>query len=327
MKFILHKKDEYFEDYLSKEKTISVKGIFVILVFMSHIMSYMYYQTYLDKPYIIIANILGQLIVVMFFFYSGYGIYENIKNKGESYIKLMPKKRILTTFIHFDIAVLLFIMLGFILGKEYNIKNILLSFIGWEAVGNSNWFMFAILYLYTTTYLSFSTIKDKHKALCVNTIFSLIYLIVMYNLKESWWYNTILCYIAGMWFAKYKNIIEKSMMEKYYTNLIFCIVLFFTLFCFRNEIIAYELYAIMFSILIVIITMKVSIGNKILEFFGSHVFSIYILQRIPMIAFGYLGLDKVNYYAYFIVCFIITIVISFLFDLLMKKIDKLILKI
>lgn len=43
----------------------------------------------------------------VFLFYSGYGIMESIKNKGEKYISTVPKKRILNVLVNFDIAVLI----------------------------------------------------------------------------------------------------------------------------------------------------------------------------------------------------------------------------
>ena len=43
---------------------------------------------------------MGQLVVVMFLFYSGYGIGESYKKKGVNYVQQMPVHRILTTLLN-----------------------------------------------------------------------------------------------------------------------------------------------------------------------------------------------------------------------------------
>ena len=67
--------------------------------------------------------------------------------------------------------------------------------------------------------------------------------------------------------------------------------------------------------------MKVQIGNGILDFLGSHVFSIYILQRLPMILLTKLGLAESNKYIFVAVCFFATVTMAVLFDLAMNKLD------
>ena len=45
---------------------------------------------------------------------------------------------------------------------------------------------------------------------------------------------------------------------------------------------AYSVWASLFTLAVVMVTMKVSIKSTALEWVGKRVFSIYILQRIPM---------------------------------------------
>lgn len=75
-------------DFLTKSKTDAIKGIFIVIVFINHIKEY-YIQAgadlsaWYDKAFFLPASALGQLMVVMFLFYSGYGVVESIKKKGE----------------------------------------------------------------------------------------------------------------------------------------------------------------------------------------------------------------------------------------------------
>lgn len=53
---------------------------------------------------------------------------------------------------------------------------------------------------------------------------------------------------------------------------------------------------------------------------GRHVFSVYILQHIPMTVFERLGLIN-NNLNYFILCFAVTLLMAVAFDAVMKKLD------
>ena len=208
------------EEYISIKTTKIINGIFVIFIFLSHSFQYINYSdSWIDRYGIFVISNIGQLMVTTFLFFSGYGIYESIKNKKEDYIDSIPKKRILNTLIKFDIAVLIFCIVSYILNIRYNIKTILLSFLGLESVGNSNWYIFVILVLYLITYLVFKLLRVKNVIkIGVVTACTLLYMFIMANFKETWWYNTALCYPLGMWFSLYKSKIEEKlkMNEKYY---------------------------------------------------------------------------------------------------------------
>ena len=149
------KKDELFnEDYMSIEKTTPIKGIFVILVFLRHLGGNLIILNKYDKALFYFQDFWGQTIVVMFLFYSGYGIYESIKSK-KAYISNMPKTRILTTLINYDLAVIMFIILNAYMGHHFSLWITFSSFFAWNNIGNSNWFIFSILISYIITFICF----------------------------------------------------------------------------------------------------------------------------------------------------------------------------
>lgn len=49
----------------------------------------------------------------------------------------------------------LLVVLNLILRKEMTVSHALLSLIGWENVGNSNWYIFCIICCYAFTYIAF----------------------------------------------------------------------------------------------------------------------------------------------------------------------------
>ena len=121
-------------------------------------------------------------------FYSGYGVMLSIDKKGGNYIKSIPKNRVFKVLLHFDIAVLLYLVLKMIL-KDYSftVKQVLLSLIAWDSLENPNWYIFAIVLLYLFTYISFMVFKNKkHFALILNFILICSYVIVMHKCCGDW---------------------------------------------------------------------------------------------------------------------------------------------
>lgn len=100
------------QDYISVQQTNVIKGIFIWLVFMGHIIPYITkvvpFELFVDKAASGVVSILQQLVVVPFLFYSGYGVMNSIKNKGAGYVDSIPTKRLLNTMLNFGVAVLFF---------------------------------------------------------------------------------------------------------------------------------------------------------------------------------------------------------------------------
>lgn len=232
----------YDPDYLAIDRCNAIKGLFIALVFISHINQYITKSGYVsknigDELYFTITSAIGQLMVVMFLFFSGFGIMESFKHKGATYVKTMPQKRILMTLMNFDIAVLFFIVLNLFLGKSMTIKQAFLSFMAWDSVGNSSWYIFCILLCYLLSYIVLNIYGKYYNSKSIyiyafSSIFilSIIAVIVLSFLKESYWYNTMLCFSFGMLYSIAKDKIECVIQSYYYQSLF---VLFATFFLMR----------------------------------------------------------------------------------------------
>lgn len=321
---------EGFDDYMSPSKTGAIKGIFVIIVLFSHVRQYVTLGTNpFHKSFNDFMLFLGQLMVVMFLFYSGYGVTLGLAKK-DGYVKTLVSKRALKVLLHYDIAILIFYFLGLALGKNYTLKKLMLSFIGLDAVGNSVWFIFVILILYVITWISFLFVKKRViLGTAITTVLSLVSVVVLYILKgkEYWWYDTLLCYPLGMWYAIAKPYIDKFLLKDF--NRWFSVTaIMLSVFILLNDL--FPIYhksrkifipmALVFTLLIVLITMRVSINNGVLRWFGKRVFGIYILQRIPMIILQHFGLND-SPLLFAAVSFAVTIVLAEVFERCMDKLD------
>jgi hypothetical protein len=328
--------------YLSKESTNAVKGIFVFLIFMSHFVPYCDTVVRFDNPYFMIKEWLGQTVVTMFFFYSGYGLLESIKKKGRDYVKGLPKNRILKILFHFDLAIVIFLIVNLIRGVEFNLSETLLALFGWESIGNSNWFIFAILVLYIFVYISFMIFKDRTVlAITSVTLMTVAYMIIfrVTKCKDYFWCDTVLCLTLGLWYSYFKSGIERFMMKKniiYFPITILTVGLTFFLEKFKmdDDFLAGAMsgdakffsgavaMGLAFTLSVVFITMKISVGNGALAWLGKHVFSVYIFQRMPMSIFSQVDSIYSNKYLYFVVSFAATIIIAELFDRMVAELDK-----
>ncbi len=286
----------FHEDYLSKPKTDSVKGIFILLVVLTHAMGYLNdlgyeYEAFGDNWYASLCNSLGQLVVVMFLFYSGYGVSESYKKKGNDYLRGYPRKRILTTLLNFDVAVVAFVILAVVLGKPITVSQSLLSLTGWDTVGNSNWYIFVILCCYVMAWvmLRLQLARRAHRVALL-FVLCLTLLVVLSRFKDNYWFDTLLTFPAGFLFSTYKDEIERWLKRWYWAVLGVLAVLFlvqYYSYCigyyFDKLSLRYNFYSITFALLIVVLTMKVGIGNKPLQWLGRNLFPIYIYMRLPMI--------------------------------------------
>ena len=143
-------------------------------------------------------------------------------------------------------------------------------------------------------------------------------------LKESWWYDTLACYALGLLWSMYKEKVENFFFTHWGKALLIVCAAFLVLkpYCPPGR--RYNIIACLFCIILILLSMKVHIGNKILNFFGNHVFSIYILQRLPMIILTSFY-SEINSYVFAIISLIVTIIISIIWDkyflVLLKKIS------
>ena len=308
----------YLDTCLKREQATEVNGIFVMLVFLRHFKEYIVCGAY-DRIFWVVDGLLEQLIVTTFLFYSGYGILVSLETKKD-YLQKFPN-RIFKVWLQFAVAVCLFLFLNLFIGKVYSTPTILLSFTAWQSVGNSNWYILAILVLYAISYIGgLMTSQDRLTTIIFVTAGCCVYAVVLiWCGKGSWYYDTIFCYPLGMLFGKYEHKI-RTLLEKTYTYLIIvvgCAVAFVasylcTLKCHGVIWLAVvELRGLFFVLLVVLATSRIKIGNPVLNWLGKHTFEIYILQRLPMIALSGIGM---NQYVYFLICSVLTGLLAFLYQ-------------
>lgn len=325
---------KYHEDYISVERSNSVKGIFILLIFMSHYAGYTVMEGPFDMSYWAVRVHLGQAVVAMFMFYSGFGIMELVKKKGFEYVKGIPVNRIFKVWKNMTIAVLIFLIMDYFIGERYSIPHILLSTIGYKNVGNSSWYIFAILLLYALTFVGFLIIKWRNDILswniaaCLVLIMAILSEVIQYNAgRDGYTYNTMFLFPLGIFYSIYREKIERLVQSASWVYMGAVTLVFmgymYTYFRRPEGPLYFAAWVLMFTIMFVLISMKVSFKSWILEWCGKNLFWLYILQRLPMKLLRHLGVvDRHKYFA-FALSIIFTVFLTLLFDRITVKLSKL----
>ena len=312
-------------DCLSKESTCAVNGIFVLFVFLRHFSQYISYGRF-DRIFAALDRPAGQLLVGPVLFYSGYGIDCSIARKGTAYVRQFPRQRILRVWYHFFLAILLYLVCGILLGRKDSPADILLSFTGWRSIGNSNWYIFAVLCLYAFTYLAF-LVWRRHPGAAGGTVFLLcgIYVAVMLPIKDRWWYDTVFAYPAGLalgWYLSRRRLPDTP--GRWALAALVCLLLSALTWHFRGSSIwVYACFVVVFCLDLVLLTMKIKVGNPILTFLGKYTFEIYILQRIPMMLLEkWMPIRGIWKAPYFVLSLALTLALALLFRQLTQRLDR-----
>ena len=323
--------NNFFKDYADLKNVLSVRGIFVWLIFFfNHNKNKNNKQKYINE---IILKFLGQKLSSMFFFYSGYGIYESIKTKNK-YVKYLPKKA-LNFFIKMQIIHLLYLIRNSffdIYEKNMTFKNLFLSIFLKSTLGNSNWFIYNIILYYLYAFISFIFIKNKKYnflgaiSLIIFCILHVFFTYYLYQYKKLYYVDNALPFILGILYSLIRKYSDKLVMinDFIYYGIVssFIIILYVFYIHAKDSLLINNFINGTFSITIILITMKVRLDNEFLKFLNIHSFSIYLLQNLILQVCKNKNLFNKHEFIRIFIEFLFTIFFSTTFDFIMVFIDK-----
>jgi hypothetical protein len=194
--------------------------------------------------------------------------------------------------------------------------------------------MLVTFILYILTFIAFFAVKKMKReklyiiSIIAMTLLTVGYIVVMKKIgKESRYYNTVILYPLGMWYSYLKAPIEKLLMKNDVIFYIFAALMtgmYLAAHKYRGAygMWSYAVWAAVFTASCVMFTMKFSINSTFLNWLGQHVFSIYILQRLPMIVFKHIGFASHHKYMFVIASFAVTVAISLAFDYFTGKLNS-----
>jgi peptidoglycan/LPS O-acetylase OafA/YrhL len=144
--------------------------------------------------------------------------------------------------------------------------------------------------------------------------------------KKNYSVDNLLCFIIGIYYSILKQILDKIFMKSdilYFGNVTIIIIIYY--YFYNNSYINIYYISItngLFSIIIILISMKIRFSNEFLINLNNHSYSIYLLQRVIM---RYIHQKKlINDYEFirFIIIFTSILFISNIFDKYTSFIDR-----
>ena len=316
----IYKKNEYNEEYLGLRQTKSVLAVFAIGIIIHHIS--LKTHTQLDAASIVRHILdpfrsLGYFFVSYFFFCSGFGIFKSFIEKPD-YLKGFLKKHLVPVCTSFFIVDILF-----------QIARIKRNAFGFPA-NTYSWFIFAIIAAYIVFFICARFLK-KH---IVAGLFAgaVIWCVICRLLVfDSYWYNTILAFPLGAVFAKNYESITAGLKKRYVLWLAVslvgtCVLHFFAL----NFIVPAPVFQIaamlVFCLFITLLSMKIEIKNKALDFLGAMTLEIYLVHVLFVELFSEKFINNLeplfyiqNPFPYMAVIIVLTIPLAWGIYLLRKK--------
>lgn len=321
------------EAYLSRHHTSMMNGVFIWLVFLRHFSQYHPTMGGMDA-WLLEHDCLGQLIVAPFFFFSGWGMMCSLQKKGKDYVRSLVCIRFPGLLLKFAVAVLVFWAVQSLLGQSYSWEQVLLSLIGWQSLGNSNWFIFMTLLMYLVVAGVFAIIPQNKRSLGVLVVVAVLALVIfkMPGFKMRYWYDTILCLPAGMLWCECCKYFSVKVLRR--GGLAAVVLLpagwwvydsaseltrgWPVLSCWSGNMLA-NAGAVLFALGVALLTGSLSLGAPQLNRCGKWLawcggpalFYLYIYQRMPMLVGAHFGVHVSSPRCYAAVCVIVTVLIAF----------------
>lgn len=335
----IFKKSDWNDSALSLSQTKAIQGFTAILIIFHHIAqktcAYWLESKYIHhglEPFVPI----GYLFVAIFFFYSGYGLLKSYKTK-DNYLQRFLPRRLSPLFVAS-------VLIGFLYlcGRVWLKANpsFFILTLGDPALINPNgWFPYTIAVFYIGFYLAYRFCKNKKTALIVTCAIVLAYIfycdIMIYG---TWWYNSVPAFMTGLIVAENEEKIIAKIKKHYLSHLIILTVLtgIFLYFSVQHKIsfirfiplFAEMASSVTFVLLILVISLKIKVGNKMLDFLGGMTLEIYLIHGLFVNLFGYCFIvDRVEPFYYIsnpalfsLVVLAISLPLAFLFKIIDKAI-------
>ena len=297
----------------------------------------------------------GYPMVGMFLFCSGYGLYKSAKAKSDFFKRFIPVRVIpilvatlLTTLVYIGLRIWRHVPFDFDPPFEVN--------------GHQNWHPYVwyvpcIIVLYLLFYIGFGIFKKDWIGILVVALETLGYIafciIFQYG---TWWFNTAHMFLVGILVAKYEEKFFESYKKLYVLRIIGTILIFpglkimgdyggwIIVDFFKLPYGSYSSYTadlitaifqVLFTLTVMslyyLLSMKLKVGNKVLNFLGGFTLELYLVHGIFIHLFGYYmireGVKPVYYISnvplYVLVVLALAIPTGYVLSLLDKKVRNL----
>lgn len=344
------KKGEFAKEPWSRQQALVIQALACIGVVLHHVTQEITGFGVVDKGPITIFNSIGILFTSLFFVFSGYGLIISVRTK-EAYLKTFLRKRLPTILVPFWVANIIAVLVRiFYMQIPMDTKDIIQYVLGLVLINGNGWYIVEIFFLYLAFYLIFKVCKNQKIALVLLSIASLIPIAIglrsghdtstMGNhwFMGEWWYNSTIVFVMGLWVAYFKDQVLTFAKKYYRALLITSAVLLVATYVIEEyvrmvfgyysvtpigQIISNEaitLYAqmalcLVFTWVVLLLGMKMSLGNPLLKGISVISMEIFLLHGIFLqCVFDASQMSDAMLYIAVLGCGIVTAIIVHLID-------------
>ena len=277
-------------DYLSITTCKSMRGALAILVIFHHLAQ----KTELD-PQAGPPVRIGFLAVSVFLFLSGYGLQKS-HMRSENYRKKFLLRRIPSVLFPYLVVTLLFWAMYAADGQVYSFSDVMKSFVNGEPIAAFSWYIINILIFYVAFWLLMLLFRKKYLLIILGAaLWYGAYALFCYKMGyPAYWYSSSHLIVFGVIWATYEDKILSFIKKRYIPAASVCVVLFAALFIIKtyhaSEITSKALplvltmaVSLLFVPCVILYSLRVRFGNRILEFLGECSLEIYLVQGLFII--------------------------------------------
>ncbi len=300
------------EDFLSLKTSKMLLGFFSVLIVFHHLVQQSGSN---DAGLLYILEDFGVGFVGVFFFFSGYGLYESFKKKDD-YLKSFFKKRYPAVLIPTYTALLIFLIFDIFDTGITSPLDLIAKITGWKLLNPHMWYIVEIVLLYFLFFMIFRLIKNQSLALTV--LFVCVLGMITGSLlsghgngwfQGEWWYNTSLLFPCGIWFSMHREKLTE-IIKHFYILLAPVTLIIFVVF-YKATAYMLEKYSywsetaldpgyddklrclsvqcpmvLFFVLLLLFIGLKLKIGNRFLELLGTISLELYLIHNLYLDIFS-----------------------------------------
>lgn len=317
-------RNKWNEDFFSLDQSKMWQGFFAICILLHHAgqktcAPWMPNKN-LIRPGLDFFVPIGYFFVAFFLICSGYGLYVSWKRKPD-YLKGFFRRRVLPLILTFYVVEWMYLAVRLLLGEKMDATQILYYITGIQLANHNSWFVLALPIFYLMFWLCFRFLKSEGAAMTGVFTLILAYVLLGCSLNHldkdmwmcgEWWYNTAIFFPLGLLFGKYKDAIVRGA-KQCWLPLMILSVFFGVLLYFGAELVQGNLSyycewvkvpserllrrfmcvlsqngaALMFVVFMVLLGLKVKIGNGVLRFMGAITLEFYLVHGLFVELFGF----------------------------------------
>ena len=277
---------------LERQETGVLRGISALFIIESHFLSWAIDMgAEVSKLLQIVIGQLGGIGVLIFFFVSGYGIYESYASNIPSYD--FVKKRLGNVYLPYVFIKLIILIINYFTKRiQYNLCDELV-----DVLLINDWFIAVIMLQYASFFVLRKLIENKKRFMVCSLIVDFVLtLVFIFQGKPLRWFNALWLFTIGIIVAEFKNKIIGYYNTRFISKCIFCFGGFLingVIFaCYKSEILFISVFKIISGFFLAIficgilrrITLKSgilsSIGRKSMYYYVVHMNIWELLSKV-----------------------------------------------